>query len=436
MQRDNILPCSIQLLQWLGHFSPVLQTVHPHRMVSGSGEDSSLLHLGHAPIGKCSPQTHKNQASKRYYYPINRDLSVSVVFFHMRIEYKDLRHGLIRIRCENLDDLWYLSQVILAGDHVRGKTQRRIKDKEDTKSSGGERKTITITVGVERVEFKSEERVLRVSGVIVDCPDDAVACGDHHTFNVDSGTVLTVVKNTWAKTDLDRLNEAVKGTLRPKVIVVSLDEGEATVALFRESKPEFFEVGANIGGKYEQKGREARKGEFYTELAALLTNILSRENVSHIILSGPGFEKGNYFAFLKEHGPELAVKCVLEDTGQSGRAGVQEVLKREVINKTLEEVNSVQDVRYLEDILRQIGKDTGLAAYGLKEVKEAVDAGAVELFLVTDSSFFQGRTRLEPMMNAVRHMNGKVHIINSDGEAGQKLASLGGLAVKLRYRMR
>jgi len=354
----------------------------------------------------------------------------------MRIESKDLRNGLIRIRCENLDDLWYLSQVILVGDRVKGRTQRRIKDKEDTKSSGGERKTITLTVKADRVEFKSDERMLRVSGIIIDCPDDAVACGGHHTFNVDPGTVLTVLKDDWAKTDLDRLNDAVKGTLRPKVVVVSLDEGEATVALFRESKPEFFELGANIGGKYEQKGREARKGEFYKELAALLENLLSRENVSHIILSGPGFEKGNYFAYLKEHCPGLAVKCVLEDTGQSGRAGVQEVLKREAINKTLEEVNSVQDVRYLEDILKQIGKDTGLAAYGLKEVREAVDAGAVELFLVTDASFFQDRVRLEPMMNAVRNMNGKVHIINSDGEAGQKLASLGGIAAKLRYRMR
>ncbi|MFH0862770.1 MAG: mRNA surveillance protein pelota [Candidatus Altiarchaeota archaeon] len=354
----------------------------------------------------------------------------------MRIESKDLRHGLIRIRCENLDDLWYLSQVVLVGDLVRGKTQRRIKDKEDTKSSGGERKTITLTVGVEKAEFKSDEKVLRVSGLIVDCPDDTVACGGHHTFNIDSETVVTVIKKSWMKTDLERLSDAVKGTLRPKVVVVSLDEGEATVALFRESKPEFFEISANIGGKYDQKGREARKGEFYTGLAALLMNLLSRENVSHVILSGPGFEKGNFLAYLKEHDPVLAGKSLLEDTGQSGKAGVQEVLKREAIHKTLEEVNSVQDVRYLEDILRQIGKDTGLAAYGLREVKEAVDAGAVELFLVTDACFFQGRMRLEPLMNAVRHMNGKVHIINSDGEAGQKLASLGGVAIKLRYRLR
>ncbi len=68
----------------------------------------------------------------------------------MRIAYKDLRHGLVRVRCENLDDLWYLGQVIAEGDVVKGKSQRRIKDKEDTKSSGGERKTVTLAVLVEK----------------------------------------------------------------------------------------------------------------------------------------------------------------------------------------------------------------------------------------------------------------------------------------------
>jgi protein pelota len=353
----------------------------------------------------------------------------------MRIEFRDLRHGIIRLRCENLDDLWYLSQVIAAGDRMKGKSQRRIKDKEDTKSSGGQRKTVTLTLLVENVDFKSENSVLRVSGKIEESSDETVASGSHHTFNVDRDTEVTVKKDRWTKTDLERLDDAVKGTLRPKVIIASLDEGDAAVGLMRESKTEYYEIDRNIGGKYDIKGREARKSEFYRELTMLLANIIAKENVSHIILSGPGFEKGNYHRFLKENYPELAGKCALEDTGNSGRNGIQEVLKRDAIHRTLEDVNSVQDVRYVEEILKNIGKDTGLAAYGRAEVASAVAAGAVELFLVTDSRFFNDRALLEPMMNDVKASNGRVHIINHETEAGQKLEALGGIAAKLRYRL-
>jgi len=353
----------------------------------------------------------------------------------MRLERKDFRHGLVIVRCENLDDLWYLSQTVAAGDLVRGRSQRRIKDKDDTKSSGGERKTITITVSVEKAEFKAENSVLRVSGVIVECPDDAVACGSHHTFNVDAETAVTVIKQEWTKTDVERLEEAVKGTLRPKVIVASIDEGEAAVGLIRESRTDYYDLASNIGGKYDVKGRDARKGEFYKELTQLIANVMAKENVSHVILAGPGFEKNNYLKFLRENHPDFAQKCAVEDTGNSGRNGIQEVLKRDAVNRTLAEVNSVRDIRYVEEILKHVGQGTGLSTYGRREVEEAVKAGAVELLLITDTLLFAKRGELEWLMNQVRHMSGRPHIINHESEAGQKLESLGGIAAKLRYRM-
>jgi protein pelota len=353
----------------------------------------------------------------------------------MRIEFRDLRHGVVRVRCDSFDDLWYLSQVIAPGDVVKGSSQRRVKDKEDTKSSGGERRTITLAVRVERVDFKAENRVLRVSGVIVEGPDDIVSVGSHHTFNVDADSVVTVVKLSWSRTELDRLDDAVKGALRPKVVVVSLEEGEAVVGLVRESGVEFFDLDRGIGGKYDLKGREARKGEFYRELTVLVGNVAERGGASHIVLSGPGFEKGNYFRFLGENYPQVAAKCVLEDTGSGGRNGIQEVLRRGAVHKALEDVSSARDARFMEDILRDIARGDGLSAYGLADVAKAVEAGAVELFLVTDALFFGRRAQLEPLMTGVRSSRGKVHILGGEGEAGQKLHALGGAAAKLRYRM-
>ena len=203
----------------------------------------------------------------------------------------------------------------------------------------------------------------------------------------------------------------------------------------RESRVDYLEFNRNIGGKYDVKGRESRKAEFYNELAQMITGVMARENAANVILSGPGFEKNSFLSYIRENNPPLAGKSVVEDTGGAGRNGVQEVIKRDAVNRVLGEVNAVQDIRLVEEVLTHIGKDTGLALYGRGEVVDAANSGAAEVLLVTDELFFSERSRLEPVMSAVRSGSGKVHIINHASEAGQKLRSLGGLAVKLRYRL-
>jgi len=65
-----------------------------------------------------------------------------------------------------------------------------------------------------------------------------------------------------------------------------------------------------------------------------------------------------------------------------------------------------------------------------------VNLNAVELLLVLDSSFMNQRERLEVLMQAVKHSKGTVHIVNHEGEAGQQLKALGGLAGVLRFKIR
>ena len=44
----------------------------------------------------------------------------------MKIIHKDLKKGIIKIKAQNLDDLWYLSHIIDKGDLISGKTERKI----------------------------------------------------------------------------------------------------------------------------------------------------------------------------------------------------------------------------------------------------------------------------------------------------------------------
>ncbi|VVB51869.1 eRF1 domain 1 [uncultured archaeon] len=166
----------------------------------------------------------------------------------MRVLSRNIKSGYLKFEVENLDDLWFLAQVIQSGDAVKGKTERSIKGKDDmVRSGGGERLTVTLAVSVEEVEFKSEGDTLRIKGKITEGPEDVIALGGHHTFVVEAGTVLSLEKKQWNETEINLIREAEKQAHRPKVAIAVIDEGEATVALIRESKVQYYEVSHTVG---------------------------------------------------------------------------------------------------------------------------------------------------------------------------------------------
>ena len=86
-------------------------------------------------------------------------------------------------------------------------------------------------------------------------------------------------------------------------------------------------------------------------------------------------------------------------------------------------------------ILEEIGKDSGLVAYGPKDVETAVNTGAVDKLLVCNNVFLKDRNKIEGLMNTVKSTGGDIHIVNHESEAGKQLNSLGGMAAFLRFRI-
>ena len=94
----------------------------------------------------------------------------------------------------------------------------------------------------------------------------------------------------------------------------------------------------------------------------------------------------------------------------------------------------------MEKLLLNISKNK-LSTYGLKEVENASNMGAIELLLVTDSLLHKLREKnsfqqLEKIMKNVESSKGTVHIISSDHDAGKKLEGLSGIAAILRYEIK
>jgi protein pelota len=85
----------------------------------------------------------------------------------MKIVFKDLKHSEIKVIPENLDDIWYLYNIISKGDLVRAVTFRTDEQKDDkirTKKSS--KKRMKLGIRVSEIKFHEFSDRLRIHGTI------------------------------------------------------------------------------------------------------------------------------------------------------------------------------------------------------------------------------------------------------------------------------
>jgi len=147
-----------------------------------------------------------------------------------------------------------------------------------------------------------------------------------------------------------------------------------------------------------------------------------------IVLLGPGFEKEALAESLKSAG----FKGVhVHHTGQSGMAGVNELIKTGMGAAILRESSVGMEMEAVERLKAEIGKD-GLAAYGPNEIASAANSGAIETLLILDSKLRE--QDMDDLIRTVESQQGKVLIVSGQHDSGKELSALGGMGALLRYK--
>ncbi|NOZ82850.1 MAG: mRNA surveillance protein pelota, partial [Euryarchaeota archaeon] len=238
----------------------------------------------------------------------------------------------------------------------------------------------------------------------------------------------------WRRWHLERLAEAERASREAKVLIVAVEEGEAELALVRRYGVEYLaRVSANVTGKRYAKQHDASAKQFYAEVADKIAEVVGKEGVEAVLLAGPGFWKDSLLEVVRERHPELAKRCHAEGTGCGGRSAVQEVLKRRVIERILQESRISEETALVERFYEELARG-GLAAYGMAEVRRALEFGAVEVLLISDA-FLRRHPESDAMIEQARSTRAKVLIVSTEHEAGERLEAVGGLAAILRYRL-
>ena len=102
----------------------------------------------------------------------------------MKVIFKDLKHGKIKLMPENLDDIWHLYNIIDEEDIVRGLTYRTEEGKDDKiRSKKSEKKRMKLGIRVKEVKFHEFSDRLRIHGIIEEGPQDL---GSFHTLNINA----------------------------------------------------------------------------------------------------------------------------------------------------------------------------------------------------------------------------------------------------------
>jgi protein pelota len=341
----------------------------------------------------------------------------------------DLKNDAVKLRVDDLDDLWAIYNTVEVGDLALAKTFRREKmEREDSRPERGEKKPVFLGVRVEKVEFHKYVNMIRLIGRI----ERGVDLGSYHALNIEPGSVFTVIKS-WKRAEIATLKEAVRETKRPVILVVALEEGDATFAIIRQRGVDFLsEVSANIPGKREKGPREALRREFYSAVLKGITETASSRGLGQVLVVGPDLTRAGFKRYVEES-PDLgSIKVSFDTCFSPGRTGVYEAIRRGAVDRVVSSSRVSLEMSEVEDFLQEVARD-GRAAYGPPQVKEAAGAGAVEKLLVTDEFFRERRAEAVAVIRQVERYQGSHLMISTDHEAGVKLQSLGGLGATLRY---
>ena len=346
----------------------------------------------------------------------------------MQLITSDFKKGSVKIKVTDQDDFWYLSHLIDQGDIIRGKTTRKIKigDSENAKSV---KKTYTLSIQAETVELT--ENSVRVNGKVTEEMED-VPKGSYQSITLEEGSEFILEKEQWLSYQKQKLQEACEKKFDYLLCLFDREE-----VLFALTKKFGYEILTTLKGEVQRKAKAVEiKKDFQEEIIKTLASYYERYQPSAVILASPAFYKEDLYQKIPPS--RLKKKIVLATCSDISERSLDEVMRRPELAETLKHSRARQEQILVEELLKEINKNDK-AAYGWSEVEEAANHGSVLKLLLTDNFIHKKRlsgefVEVEQCMKAVDSLQGEIHIISSDSDAGKRLNGLGGIAAILRYK--
>jgi peptide chain release factor subunit 1 len=176
--------------------------------------------------------------------------------------------------------------------------------------------------------------------------------------------------------------------------IIVIDKSDSTIAALVGKKYEILgRFTSGISGKHRAGGQSSTRferlheeaaQEFYKRISEKINEIFLPygDKLKGLIVAGPGMTK-NYFLNKELIDQRIRKKILgLIDTSYTDESGIREVVQK--ADELLKDADIIKEKNLINKFLEAIVK-SGLAAYGQKEVEEALSIGKVSTLLVSDA---------------------------------------------------
>ncbi|MBS3141403.1 hypothetical protein J4405_04635 [Candidatus Woesearchaeota archaeon] len=175
--------------------------------------------------------------------------------------------------------------------------------------------------------------------------------------------------------------------------------------------------------------REGAAHEFYKRIAEVSNKeFYNNPKIRGILIGGPGPTKETFFEGNYLNNEVKKKVLTTQDLSYTEDYGLRELVDKS--KDVLAEESITKEKKLMLRFLEMLAKDNSKAAYGKANVKKAIEYGAVEILLISESL---DNELIEEYIEAVEKFNSTYEIISIDTNEGVQLKELGGIAAILRY---
>ncbi|MEM3351219.1 MAG: mRNA surveillance protein pelota [Saccharolobus sp.] len=338
----------------------------------------------------------------------------------MRILEFDEKRQLIRIHVETEDDLWVLHLILEKGDTVIAKTTRDVGLGKESR-----RIAMIITLKIDHTEFQEFTNRLRIHGIIEDAPERYGIKGAHHTINLDIGDEIVIIKQHWSKYAIDRLYK--QANRRGNILIALVDFDEYLIAIPYQQGIKILSE-KSLRSITEDEGIIEQNAE---EVAKEIDTYAQQYSPYAILIAGPGF-----FKEIVSKKISTKIKVYIDSVSSASRSGLNEILRRDIIDKIISDYEISKGVRYMERAMELLAKQHNLVTYGVEQVKIASQLGSVETVLVAEDLLIgneEERLEIEQILEEIENKKGEVIIVPKESPIYYQLKSLTGILAILRF---
>lgn len=224
--------------------------------------------------------------------------------------------------------------------------------------------------------------------------------------------------------------------------LVVLDRRDAMIGLLKgKTIVPLVQTHSEVPGKHKSGGQSAvrferlREGatiEHFKKIADYMKDqfLPMGNDLKGIIIGGPGVTV-NKFIGLDYLTGEIKKKILgTKDLSYTGEFGLQELLEKSDDLLAAEEV--ADEKKLMQRFFYELSKDTGLAAYGKRDVMSFIGYGAVDMVLLSEDL---DESVIEEFEMEAEKMGTKVILISDQTREGVQLRDMGKIAAILRYPM-